>query len=892
MSASKINLLTDEIVEKYKQTNGAELEVRFKNVSRNLFEQTLLVASKFKFVGIEQTVNTVSSELDSGNAPLSRIRRQTFDLVGKKISDQYATKQSISRQVYVGNQLYPYSINLSSEQEGMPMPSKSDAEVRVKLRISFMLNDSWRLDLTAVKRGELTEIGSSLKGIVEKMFGKQSAAVLASGLKNDNLTDVALYKSRYDPTVINAFEIELEYVGDKSSVSKDSIFEATKILFSSLSSTYATDAAIKEQFAQIAVDILPHDDLRYKQSVDGTFSMKRLLNNAISITYNEYAALYNNIQGAYLTEKANGLRCVVRVSGKICNFCTTELITLTSTESHETTIVDSEMVEFVLNGQKKTVVLVFDVMMLNGVKVVDEPFEKRISLIDEAVKVIGGFCGVDGSLACNIQAKKFVKLGGDLKSQFESVWKKQYDYDIDGLMIVEKGSADYFGTRWYKWKPIEHNTIDFMMVRMDTKLMGISPFIIKPGYTLYLLFVGIDNNARRKLGLNFMQKYSSIITNSQSTYIPIQFSPSANPNDYLYYHDDNSALKLETMSIAEMRKVGGKIDAPWEIVKIRSDRKIDDNYFGNDYRIAELTYQNYISVLDFDSLWKFDSDGYFSQTATNEYKAKNGFNRFVVSTTILKHATDVAYAIDLAAGRGADLGRFENCRVKQTLFIDVDKHALCELIERKYSMIVRDRNPYKRDQLGMAVHVLEMDLKTPSDVEIERVKKFGAYVDNVDFINCSFALHYFCDTAENLRNLITFIRSMLKKGSKFAFCVLNGAAVFERLSNVAKYNFSDIDTSTPDKYVILKKYAGTKLADFGQTIGIKLPFTTEIYEEPLCNLNYVIKEFKAQKFTLEYNNSFSTYLNEFQSANRVMYNQLSPVDISYISLHNVVVVRK
>ena len=184
-----------------------------------------------------------------------------------------------------------------------------------------------------------------------------------------------------------------------------------------------------------------------------------------------------------------------------------------------------------------------------------------------------------------------------------------------------------------------------------------------------------------------------------------------------------------------------------------------------------------------------------------------------------------------------------------------------------------------------------MDLKTPYEQMIAAVSKFRAYENTVDFINCSFAFHYFCDTVEHLRNIIKFIAQLLKLGAVFTFTVLNGEKVFGVLGSNTEYNFGEIDGSA-NKYVIKRMYNGTKLAEVGQTIGIKLPFTDKIYEEPLCNINYVIKEFKTHGFVLDANNSFDVYLSDFQSENRPMYNQLSAIDIAYISMHSVVAVRK
>lgn len=885
---SKISQLND-LLERYATSGGsttvqAELEVRFKNVTRDMFETVLAAATKtLKFLSIEQTVNTLSrDDVTDGTIVPTYIRRQMFDNKATKINDVHASKTQIVRGVYMPG-FVDYSINLSAEKIEKPMPVGNNAEVRIKKRISFELTDSWRLDLTAVKQGELNEIGHSLKTIVKTLF--------TSGSSGDGADTASGFKPDY--TYINAFEIECEHTGNNKNISTGDIDKITKLVFSVISPTYLSDQYARDCVRDVAADVLTKDDPRIKNAI----SMKRFFNNPLSITYSEYADVFARISDFVITEKADGVRCIIRASAGSVQICSSRDSIIIGKPGPVQTIVDAELID--------KSILVFDILMHEGNSVVNENFVKRIGLIDSAVTAIAKVLSGDNTYT--IAAKKFVQLSSSgLEKQFKSVWNAKRDYDTDGLMLIDTTTLpnDYFNTIWYKWKPLEKNTIDFLAVKMDPKLTGIKPFIMKPGYDLYILFVGIDAIMRRKLGLEFIPKYSSIITTAgMSGYVPIQFCPSINPTDYIYYHkvvgssvtpnstDETNDLH---MKIVEMKKSANTIESDWEIVRVRNDRKIDSSYYGNDFKTAELTYQNFVNVLGFEDLYNYKSDDYFTKTANTDYKAKNGFNRFVISNTICKYGSDVKYAIDLAAGRGADIDRFKQCRVGQCLFIDVDISALTELIRRKFSTIVRDRNQRQRNNdvtMGMTTHVFAADLKSPADTIIANITKFGAFENTIDYINCSFALHYFCDTVDNIRNIVKLVGKLLKRNGVFTFCVLNGAEVFKRLANIKVYNFSDVDTDTPDKYVIMKKYSGSVLADVGQTIGIKLPFADAPYTEPLCNIAYVIKEFKAAGFALESNNSFATYLSDFQSANRIMYNSLTPTDHAYIALHNVVALK-
>ena len=75
------------------------------------------------------------------------------------------------------------------------------------------------------------------------------------------------------------------------------------------------------------------------------------------------------------------------------------------------------------------------------------------------------------------------------------------------------------------------------------------------------------------------------------------------------------------------------------------------------------------------------------------YKAQRSFNSYVKSKTLeniiadkLYDKNDTNWVIDLAAGKGQDLARLNNLNFKNGLFIDKDKNALLELVNRKFTL--------------------------------------------------------------------------------------------------------------------------------------------------------------------------------------------------------------
>jgi hypothetical protein len=94
------------------------------------------------------------------------------------------------------------------------------------------------------------------------------------------------------------------------------------------------------------------------------------------------------------------------------------------------------------------------------------------------------------------------------------------------------------------------------------------------------------------------------------------------------------------------------------------------------------------------------------------------------------------------------------------------------------------------------------------------------------------------------------------------------------------------------KHAIHKKYTGSKLTPVGQTISVMLPFTDELRDEPLCNVDHVIKVAGTLGFKLDLRDSFSAYVDKFAESNGVVARNLTDLDKKYIDLHTIVCLRK
>ena len=93
------------------------------------------------------------------------------------------------------------------------------------------------------------------------------------------------------------------------------------------------------------------------------------------------------------------------------------------------------------------------------------------------------------------------------------------------------------------------------------------------------------------------------------------------------------------------------------------------------------------------------------------------------------------------------------------------------------------------------------------------------------------------------------------------------------------------------KYAIRKDYHSDKLAGTGQMISVLLPFSNQMYVEPLCNIEIIVKEATKLGFAVELHSSMSSHMDRFIKADRSLADKLTQEDKKYIDLHSYVSLR-
>lgn len=937
-----------------------ELEVRFHDVDFNIFETVLnsLNGKEVDFVvgdgAVSHTVNSIMDEDPAMRPPRHRgsepqkinlIRQSTFDNTarGSKIGERYYRKWPLAPPYRVRNpRSLGYLVALSAEEDlEKPFSSNNEARIRVKCRVSFPVKlsedakSSWRIDLTVTRSLRGADAQTALPGAVSKMFraGDMTPENMLSLL---DLTDPgSQYRSMY------GYEIEIEHMetSDDSAASSPvdgvrptDVTEITNRVLGLARPGHVEDAAYQAEIHHVASYVIAAPGLLRR--FEHEWGLKKLVPQVVALTRSEYKTIYPPT-GYYLLDKADGVRALASVrdgrllllADKLHEFyapgygpTATPDPSMPGADAGRVTrptIVDGELV---VTPEKKLVFHAFDVIAIEGDNVSAGGYETRVERLADAVGVLRDF-GLD------TRAKPVVHITAsepaELKAQFLSPVFENRPYETDGRILVEPGKA-YSDTKAYKWKSLWNTTIDFLARRVPPSVLGQRPYIDAPGHELHFLFVGINPQLFEALGLNRVPGYNELFGNRYNTgsYFPIQFSPSDAPLAYMYQHPVEKPESWENWTrdvdgkVIELRCAGtdgdcgaaGNLGLPdWQLVRVREDRErevMSQQYFGNDARVAELTWLNYVDPFKEDQLWSGASEEYFSAPKAPMYRAQTAFTSFVKSRRIESSLAHAPWVIEAAIGKGQDFGRYIKASVRRVVGIDQDQGALSELVRRKFSHAKAERagrGAAARTRRGPSeattLFALRADLTSPHEDIAKKVRTISGFPEETgaDALVINLAIHYLAGSVVNLRNFIGLCRDLVKVGGTVIITTMFGSRVHNLLKEQSVDTNESWDSRELDvlKYSIRRGYAEDTLTAAGQKIGVLLPFSGgEYYDEYLVDVESLTDEFTSRGFSVVGTPTFDEYFDEFRTRNPTMFRMLTEADFTYLRLFGEIILKR
>ena len=890
----------NEKLSNVKNNNNIELEITYHILkSQNIYKEIFDKLKEFsKSIDIIENIDIYYNDNVRVTKTFKNGINTNNDIITKKTSLLKPFRFSSNI-----NNITNYKLKLNNEEQLKSASLGSIKFIRIKLRLSFIFqnNDKFKVDFDLIKNIDANE--KHIKEIKNMLF---------KGYSIDNITENINY-SLFDEIVL-----ETEFMNNKKDpITKDDIdtsIDFIKSLFSSNIGEY------QKYIYKIAQKII--NNSVYRENFKEKFGLKKLLNNVLEVNSESYYKnIIPNIENYYVTDKIDGQRCicVIEEYDTLVNIklMTNKLYQIkeysdkiviikdaSNTTRKKTTILDCEIIfnnakakELDEISDSDIFLYIFDILSLENDKIAFEPFENRIKELEN------GFNKV--KMLKNVNVKEYKKLTSEYKSELKDFYEKKSlnkTYEIDGLIFIPNSNVQNKDTKFkmntnysnmvgYKWKPIEHMTIDFFVCKLPKNMYTNIPYNnykLKSNEFIYILFSGISKSDYEKFKLSYMVDYKKIINEKymNGNMFPIQFTTSDNIYNYIYIGSENELDNRICEFGYDLNKHS------WKFKKIRSDRDVElerGNYFGNYYTISEYIWNNINNPLTFDMLIG-DNSSYFINDENDFYKAQRSFNSFVKTFALesiiseqLNDKNQTDFVIDLASGKGQDLARLSNLDFKSGLFIDNDKNALSELLNRKHHLKTRNNKQ-------MQIFIKNIDLKTNYLEIIKTINELNIKKESADIIICNFAIHYIIINDDYLTNFIKLLDYYLKPNGRFIFTCFDGQRVFDLLKDTEIWNSYENNNL---KFSIKKLFKSENLANNGQKIDVLLPFSNnEYYTEYLVNLDYVSNVFNQSNFTTEISLSFSTLLDEFKNRNSKVYNNLSKSDKEFINLYQYVIIKK
>ena len=814
------------------QNANIEFEIRHTKLPQKLF---IMYNNYINKSGESTRLNTINTIYDDV------VKTITYHDDGKR-SEVSGTKKSLGS-YDVGN---GFKVNISQETAlTYETISNSGALLRIKTRRSLPIDIdgvTWRLDITIVK--QIPSNDAKNAKVYSKLLFEPEYTQLANNTNND---------PQYH------YEAEFELINGKLT---EQIFRKALHLFKSITNPHSESDISATEYLKF-VDNLINKDVGNKFKKP-TPTIKSILPNVSSLTKNNYRLMYDQMVGFYMTDKAEGIRSLLILKDKKCCIVNSSLKVIdTVVNEPDVYILDGEYIKDI------NLFLAFD-----AIHCADKPFNERIIAINAAVDVISKYT------PC--KAKKFYKIEklDDIKSHYDSIMSAKADYGNDGI-IFTSCDKNYKETKNLKWKPVEHNTIDFLVKKLPEKHISEGKYYERPGFDIYLLFVGITRQQYDQNHIQLCIGYKDIFDMSQfTTYMPIHFAVFNSPYAYIYYYPTTNSEPIDGKIIELFADNIDGLVPTWRLINIREDRDIDlsgGNYFGNNYNVAESVWLNYMDPFPETELWN-PSSTYFDTDKMQIYEGLTKFINEVKSSAIndLKGSNTI---IDIGCGKGQDIHKYTKASIAHLIAVDRDKSALSELIAR--------RNKIKNNTMKIFAISHDININAHSDIQeegfiilkTELEEKYNITACNA--IVCNLAVHY----VDKLERFAMFCADMVKQSGYVLITCFSGERIHELFE---KNNIKNGESWMHYKDGILKyqlerRYDGD-LGDENSKIGVLLPFSKgKLYEENLVNINYLLTLFTRNAFRVDYCESLEKELDKYNTTNPN--NELGDDDAKYASLY-------
>ena len=905
-----------------------ELEVRLGKINVSSYRDSLEKLMEGMDI---KTADIITKEQSMSIISIDRARRNTLLYMRKTYGPKPIVQIMHKVKIATYDGILPdsaipcqFKVALSRELliENAPEAATTD-KVRYRIRTSRMIkigDHLWTLDLTLIRQANYGDI-------------IKRPEIKNDFFKNEDATNADDYPIHY--------EVELELVQQGGTpITKENIFDAARFACK-IGYPRGIIVGVSHNARELLLNYVAHLMKRVRPAGrnDGrALSLSSILNNARSMTKHVYLdeSVYP-LDDYAITDKADGVRGIAIISrenNEICViteeklYCKESVITHFTDDTKIGEIYDGEVI--VADNGHDISFYAFDCIMTDGELITNQPFEQRIMDIREITDK-------NDSGIMRIIAKKFSQVGDDddIEKAIRAVVDAPRPYKIDGLIFTQLGEP-YAKTLNWKWKSYEDTTIDFLCMECPERLYGSGQFTLpheasqsdagsarRSDFRIYILYCTCDVAQRASLCITPLPVHNEIIAPEMRNNL-IHFVCPFEPFAYV------QIMRAEDMKnfdgdihgkVFEMRwrKTEDRIQhdswRKWDINRIRSDKTV-----GNNIAIATDVFANYIDPFEMEQLWH-PSGGYFEEDTKGGLVASNKYRRFIL-TTILYHNLSQfkngSRILELGGGRAQDYVRYAVSGARLVVNYDNDSMALATSVKRveKNSKIIgtsaamtwlkkivgpsiESRNGMRDSQTCSApayvARVANLRELNP-DAFRNDLLAIGASLRSFNAVISTFAFHYFCVNASVVRNIFKLIDIALSDNGIIMITTMNGEFVYKLLRENGGVWRVDSGDDRGDKYKITAAYPrNDPLREFGQMIKVSVPFSNQLYDEPLCNFGAVATiagEFGFVRAEIPVNYGANEFMTLLRKTDSGLADAIAPDDIKYSSLFETVIFRR
>ena len=498
-----------------------------------------------------------------------------------------------------------------------------------------------------------------------------------------------------------------------------------------------------------------------------------------------------------------------------------------------------------------------------------------------------------------------------------------FDYETDGLIFTpinksvgSNNLADgVYNKTWLhslKWKPFEYNTIDFLVT---TKKNNMGEDLIKnlfesgqnmndvsniKKYKVIELRVGFDESKH-----GFLNPFTDVLNDNIPTlskqydpnnYKPVLFYPTEPTPNYEIY---NCNILLENLGNGEHMYIEDKSEVfedgmivefkfvktnenywQWIPIRVRHDKTADykkgNKNYGNAYHVAESVWKSIHNPVTLDMITNKDT----SLNVENEevyYKKSNKktitsglrdfHNKYVKKFLIKSLSSPGNILIDMTVGKGGDLWKWYESKLKFVLGLDVARMNIEDRKDGACARYLKFRSKYSRSPRAIFLNansslqymngdafrddkskVIFNALMGEGNKSKERLgkvtyKNYGIGKEGFNIASNMFSIHYFLENFVTLNNFLKNLSDTVKIGGYATGCCYDGKRVFNMLKNIKQGENKVIMEDDIKMWSVKKMYSNDTFPDTLMSIGYRIDVYQEsinkTFPEYLVNFDYL-----------------------------------------------------